>query len=553
MSNDQFPTPRPADPVPSAKSTVINDDALVLDYVVNGTGLVETRTGKMLLSLDELGNKFGWRNAGLFSAGFTYESKRDYGVTSDGKKWIYNGQTPFTVAAGVVPAEPTYSEWFVNEHNDTLNRNAVGAHDAIYSRSFSSVQDFSGFTGSALVCSVNIESWRAGFGYGGGILTWNASALKSTHNGGTVFSPTVPYSTVINYLNGVGETDHAGSGCWVRNGDVLLSHFGIVKEGQDQTSQLEHAYSSMTGRTIKAEDGEYNTSAFPSNIDNVHLSASTRVKWTDKVLPCFSGVMTDGLETALVNGVIRYYPAGGGGSLAGWYLLKNQGQDHDPILLEEVQPGPQQTGLRITVSVAALGLDPNLWTPSGVVVGPDETLAKEGMTFGSSVGSDDILIQGSYNTPSNTRFSHSMGSGLWVASGSSGSSAPAYTAIWTNGGTGQARLRITRTSGGRLANPGSYNGAQFMVVPGVLDKDFTMTPFTTLITQPAVDGSLNTFIDVMFFSLVDGSRIQTESSDMRLFIVDHQARNTEVRFNTFADFYGNIWISGAFVRKPSSL
>ena len=35
MANDNFDLPRPTNPVPSATSDVINDDAKVLDYVVN--------------------------------------------------------------------------------------------------------------------------------------------------------------------------------------------------------------------------------------------------------------------------------------------------------------------------------------------------------------------------------------------------------------------------------------------------------------------------------------------------------------------------------------
>ena len=91
-----------------------------------------TPEGQTKLTITGLSSEFGWRNAGLFSSGFTYESARDYGVDSSGAKWVYNGQPPFAVAGGTVPSEPTYSEWFVNSHQDLIDRNPSNgsAHNA---------------------------------------------------------------------------------------------------------------------------------------------------------------------------------------------------------------------------------------------------------------------------------------------------------------------------------------------------------------------------------------------------------------------------------------
>ena len=49
-----------------------------------------TPEGQTKLTITGLSSEFGWRNAGLFSSGFTYESARDYGVDSSGAKWVYN-------------------------------------------------------------------------------------------------------------------------------------------------------------------------------------------------------------------------------------------------------------------------------------------------------------------------------------------------------------------------------------------------------------------------------------------------------------------------------
>jgi hypothetical protein len=62
----------------------------------------------------------------------------------------------------------------------------------------------------------NLGYYTPGDG-GGGTLFWSATTPKNKHNGGTVFSPTVPFgSSLPDYLSGTGETDTGGSGCFVK-------------------------------------------------------------------------------------------------------------------------------------------------------------------------------------------------------------------------------------------------------------------------------------------------------------------------------------------------
>lgn len=70
---------------------------------------------------------------------------------------------------------------------------------------------------------LQMQGYHAGRTYGGGILVWAPSVLKSKHDGFLIFSPTVPaasvttaQATIISYMNRTGETDASGSGCWVR-------------------------------------------------------------------------------------------------------------------------------------------------------------------------------------------------------------------------------------------------------------------------------------------------------------------------------------------------
>ena len=79
-----------------------------------------------------------------------------------------------------------------------------------------SVQDLVGYTGLIQGQQVSLKGWHPDSDVGGGTLYWDAAKPKSDHNGASIFSPTVPYSaTTGDYLDGVGETDVGGAGCWV--------------------------------------------------------------------------------------------------------------------------------------------------------------------------------------------------------------------------------------------------------------------------------------------------------------------------------------------------
>ncbi|MCU9521142.1 hypothetical protein OE325_05530 [Pseudomonas aeruginosa] len=79
---------------------------------------------------------------------------------------------------------------------------------------------------------------------GGGTFIWSPSTPKSNHDGGTIFSPTVPWdgsqSTLSDYLDGEGETDPSGSGCWLRIFDeVKLEYFGgLISETIDSSASF---------------------------------------------------------------------------------------------------------------------------------------------------------------------------------------------------------------------------------------------------------------------------------------------------------------------------
>ena len=70
---------------------------------------------------------------------------------------------------------------------------------------------------------VNVTGYYVGSTKGGGNFVYDATKLKSDHDGLQVFSPTAQIpadgtnqSEVDDYLSGANDTDPSGSGCWIR-------------------------------------------------------------------------------------------------------------------------------------------------------------------------------------------------------------------------------------------------------------------------------------------------------------------------------------------------
>lgn len=100
---------------------------------------------------------------------------------------------------------------------------------------------------------VSVTGYHPGSDIGGGEFYYDASRAKADHNGGTVISPTVPWdgsqAALEDFLNGVGETDSGGAGCWVAafSGLITPHRFGVV-DAQESGAALE-AFLSELGST----------------------------------------------------------------------------------------------------------------------------------------------------------------------------------------------------------------------------------------------------------------------------------------------------------------
>ena len=86
-------------------------------------------------------------------------------------------------------------------------------------------------TSEQTVKSVRVLNYHTGLEGGGGVFYWDATKVKSEHNGGTVIDPTAVFPTDWNNQTQLGtwfDTSNAGTGCWVRqyDGEVNVKWFG---------------------------------------------------------------------------------------------------------------------------------------------------------------------------------------------------------------------------------------------------------------------------------------------------------------------------------------
>lgn len=110
-------------------------------------------------------------------------------------------------------------------------------------RTFSSISALVGKDGQINKEMISVTAYHDGWAatgdgpLGGGDYIWDALRPKTAHNGGTVISPTVPWSgsqaTLSAFLAGAGETFPAGLGCWVLSRNVQINPFVFGAKGDD--------------------------------------------------------------------------------------------------------------------------------------------------------------------------------------------------------------------------------------------------------------------------------------------------------------------------------
>ncbi|WP_079456463.1 structural protein [Pseudomonas aeruginosa] len=136
---------------------------------------------------------------------------------------------------------------------------------------------------------------------GGGTFIWSPSTPKSNHDGGTIFSPTVPWdgsqSTLSDYLDGEGETDPSGSGCWLRIFDeVKLEYFGgLISETIDSSASFLAAikYCLSNNKELNLPDGVVRLNS-PAVINgSTTLFSSVKIRGTFKTSGVSAGYVVN--------------------------------------------------------------------------------------------------------------------------------------------------------------------------------------------------------------------------------------------------------------------
>lgn len=217
------------DAVPSSATDVFKRNAEDADRLLNAGGTVTNRLGNQLLSWEQISQSHAaWNNRGAWITATAYAVND---IWEDGGVW-YVVLSAYTSGASAA-ADIAGPNVVVLSGNFVQGMAGLGFDEFASNKNIvypvNSIQNLAGLVGVLDDQQISLKGWHPDSDYGGGILYWDAAKLKSEHNGGTVFSPTVPYSaTTGDYLDGVGETDGGGSGCWVRlaKSEIHITDFG---------------------------------------------------------------------------------------------------------------------------------------------------------------------------------------------------------------------------------------------------------------------------------------------------------------------------------------
>ncbi|EOW6667903.1 hypothetical protein ACOZZR_003386 [Cronobacter sakazakii] len=163
--------------------------------------------------------QYGWIPVGTFQAGTTLTLPNQVlKDMTDGEYYRWDGALPKVVPAGSTPASTGgtgVGAWI--SVGDSALRSALASSDGLsLIGELISVADFSKITPTDKK-KVRLRGWYAVSTVGAGDFYYDSASPKSLHDGAIYISPTVPYANAIDFINGAGESDPSGTGCWVRS------------------------------------------------------------------------------------------------------------------------------------------------------------------------------------------------------------------------------------------------------------------------------------------------------------------------------------------------
>jgi len=309
--------------------------------------------------------------------------------------------------------------------------------------------------------------------------------------------------------------------------------FGAVGDGAtDDTAAIQAAVTAQQGKSLYFPSGIYVNTANPTGADDVLMTGEPFTTFSGTKLPLHNPIFTGNKQVALVAAVLRYYTTADGVPSDGWYLLQaKSGANHDPVLLGPITASGAGS-LALDVDFDEFGIDPTIWTPSGFVCGPDETLALDGWSFGASVSTTSVTINGASASP-RTAYIYYDGSD-WQSSNAS------YTFNWLGGSIGQ--LEVTRDSSEMRSTITSGSTLPFLQTR-IQAGD---TPRSVHIERWSAESFRLTFRNIS-----DGSAVTAEDTSMKVAIMDPVLTGQTFNFSENPGAGSNIWMIGVFTRKEA--
>lgn len=234
-----------------------------IDYATNAvTGQTQKTMPAILRDVGFTPASFDFTTGGTLGA--DDRNKAVYDPVS--KNWyLWKGTLPHVIAAGTNPVGD--ANW--SPYTDVTLRTDIAILGSMVNLLAKTPDPALAYT---------VKGYVPGTSFGGGIFYWDASRLKSQHNGITIFSPTVPwngtYATLAAFLAGTGETSPTGSGCWIRmqnSRDMLVSWGGVDIAGTNVADAAVTAvinYANTVKRSVRFDSGAVIKCGFTSLVQH---------------------------------------------------------------------------------------------------------------------------------------------------------------------------------------------------------------------------------------------------------------------------------------------
>lgn len=245
-------------PVPSTDAKDFIDNCENLDKAVNSLdSTFQDRLGVTRSTYEGVVQGLSFFNVGTFAVGFTLTNSRQT-LTYDGHEYGWSGVFPKVVNAGSIPTPLGSGGWIDRSDVTLLSELAAdgGIGLAAPVPSISALLSVAPFNGMR----VDVLSFYAGSGKGGGTFVYNTSIPTASHNGVTIISKNASFSGLpgdtLSFLTTPGA---AGTGCWVRQLDgshLSAAMGGAVADGVFDCSAIcQHIHN--IGLHVKYDSGNY--------------------------------------------------------------------------------------------------------------------------------------------------------------------------------------------------------------------------------------------------------------------------------------------------------